>query len=567
MIKLLVLFISINISQHTHAGELDWEILKQWDSSEEALYSKFIEGLGKAIKKGICGTTNSCLKNPIANPLFYEENPRSLRNIFADCGDLPYVLRAYFAFMRHLPFVFPNGVTFYDARLEELKEDYYAAKREYDSYTFFNRPREVRRRYKLAKEKLDEYERVVKRDIRYSRSGNKITSLRRIRNNDNLNTILNQVVNSVSTAMYRVHGGLYDNGTVFRDTYPVKVTRKGIVPGTILYDSNGHVGVVVEVTPSGKIYLIDAHPDNSITYISYGAKFSRSSIFIGAGFVKFRPYTLSQSKYIPTANNNLPDFSLEQYYGTEDDRQGPWRDVAFYFDGFNLPFSQFVRARLSNNGQSIDPIEETTVLLNDLCRDFKDRVTAVKIAIDNRIDLKPHPQRFPDNIYGTTGEWETYSTPARDARLKASVREAYNSISAFVGEGNPYHFKFKYSGTDIRADLKEIYGNITNSCSLEIEKSDRDLVLMNLDKAMDRLFKFSFNPYMCVELRWALSTSELSSCSQASIKWDWYRASQYIRNQIERDYTQFMGYDLRGLINSNLGVRITPVFDFHALLD
>jgi len=567
MLKAILLTFLLSFTQLSVAGELNWKISRQWNNSEEALYSEFIKGLGVAIKNGVCTTADNCIKNPQANPLFYRNNPQALRNIFADCADLPYILRAYFAFMRELPFVFPQGVTFYSPELDRVRTAFYAAKREYDRYSFFSRPREVRKRYKDLKDQLEELQKRAGKDIRYSRTGNKVTGLGRIKNGDNINTVLNQVVGSVSTAIFRVNGGLFDQGSVFRDTYPVEVTREAIFPGTVLYDPAGHIGVVAEVTKSGKVYLIDAHPDNSITYIAYGEKFSRSSVNIGAGFVRFRPYRLRGSEYIPTPNSSLNDFSLEQYFGPDNDRETSWRKVDFSFNGTSFPFTQFVRARLSLNGLSIDPIEEASVMFGDLCRDFEDRIASVEKAIDDNISQKSHPNSLPENIYGTDGEWETYSTPSRDARLKASVREIYNTTASFIGIGEAPNFTIDYQGNDLRTDLKNVYKSSSEKCQLRIRKSDGQVRLMNLDEAIDRLFKFSFNPYICPELRWGLSGDEVSTCSQENEKWDWYRASQALRNQIDRDYSKYMGYSLRELPSSGLGVDETPEFDFHQLLE
>jgi hypothetical protein len=469
--------------------------------------------------------------------------------------------------MRELPFLFPQGVTFYSPQLDAVRKEYYAAKREYDSYSFFSRPREVKRRFKQLEDQLEDLQKLAGKDIRYSRTGNKITGLRKVRQGDSINTVLNEVVGSVSTAIFRVHGGLFDKGSVFRDTYPVEITRQAIAPGTVLYDPAGHIGIVAEVTESGKIYLIDAHPDNSITYIAYGEKFSRSPINRGAGFVKFRPYRLSGSDYIPTPNSSLQDFSLEQFFGTDNDRETSWRKVDFNFNGTDLPFTQFVRARLSLNGMTINPIEEAQVMFADLCRDFEDRIASVEKAVTDNVSQKSHPGSLPENIYGTDGEWETYSTPSRDARLKASVREIYNTTASFIGVGEAPNFTIDYQGANLRDDLKKVYKNSSAQCKLNIKKSNGQIRTMNLDEAIDRLFGFSFNPYICPELRWGLSGDELSTCSQDNEKWEWYRASQALRNQIDRDYSKYMGYSLRELPGSGLGVKQTPEFDFHELLE
>ncbi len=566
-LNLKCLVVLLCLAPTIQAAGVKWEISRQWNNTEEELFSEFIATIGKAVKARKCVTTDQCLRSQVANPLFAKKNPAGMSEIFSDCADLPYILRGYFAFMRNLPFVFPNGVTFYSPEIEQTRAAYYKAKAEYERYSFWNRPREVKNAYKDLEKKLKDLLKNAGKDLRYSRSGNKITSLKKIQGGENINTILDQVVGSVSTASFRVDASRFDTGSVFRDTYSIKLNREALKPGTVLYDPAGHIGLVADVTDSGKIYLIDAHPDNSLTYISYGEKFSRSPVTRGAGFVNWRPYYYSNGNYIPTPNSDLEDFGLEQYYGYPENPNVSIRNARYDFNGTSMDFYHFVRARLSLDGLSINPIEEFEVALDDLCRDFIDRVASVDKAIESGLDDTKHPSELPENIYGTDGEWETYSTPSRDARLKASVREIYNTVNEYLTPGLNSSLELDYNGPDLQNDLAQVFAEKTQSCKYSFKKSNGQTYQTNLKESLDNLFKLSFDPYHCIELRWGLSGSDLDSCDQSSDKWDWYRAEQPLRNQIDRDYSKFMGYDLRELERSDLGVQDKPQIDIKELLN
>ncbi len=553
--KLKYFLVLLCLVPSIHASGVKWDISRQWNETEEELFSEFIATLGQAVKNRDCYTTDQCLRSQVANPLFAKKNPSGMTEIFSDCADLPYVLRGYFAFMRNLPFVFPTGVTFFSAEIEETRAQYYAAKAEYDRYSFWSRPREVKERFKTLEKKLQELLKNAGKDLRYSRSGNKITSLKKIQGGENINTILDQVVGSVSTASFRVDATRFDTGSVFKDTYSIKLNREALKPGTVLYDPAGHIALVSNVTKSGKIYLIDAHPDNSITYISYGEKFSRSPVSRGAGFVNWRPYSYSNGQYIPTPNTELSDYGLEQFYGYPENPYVSFRKATFDFNGTDMDYYHFVRARLSLDGLSVEPIQEFEVALGDLCRDFKDRVSSVDKAVAAGLDQAKHPKALPENIYGTDGEWETFSTPSRDARLKASVREIYNTVQEYLNPGANSSVVIEYNGSDLRGDLAQVFANETQKCSYSFKKSNGETYQTNLKESLDDLFKLSFDPYHCIELRWGLSGSDLDSCDQRDDKWDWYRAEQPLRNQIDRDYSKFMGYELNELERSDLGVQ------------
>jgi hypothetical protein len=70
-------------------------------------------------------------------------------------------------------------------------------------------------------------------------------------------------------------------------------TSAGLLrPGTSIYDITGHVMVVYEVTPDGRILYMDAHPGESVTRGEYGAQVPQSAEKLGGGFKNFRPLKL-----------------------------------------------------------------------------------------------------------------------------------------------------------------------------------------------------------------------------------------------------------------------------------
>ncbi|MCI5150502.1 MAG: hypothetical protein D3916_14140, partial [Candidatus Electrothrix sp. MAN1_4] len=77
-----------------------WTAYYQWSDRDEADFSHWVERLF-ADKKG---SLAACLRNPEGNTLYSDEDRNN--NIFSDCADLPYLLRAYFSYKKKLPFSF-----------------------------------------------------------------------------------------------------------------------------------------------------------------------------------------------------------------------------------------------------------------------------------------------------------------------------------------------------------------------------------------------------------------------------------------------------------------------------
>lgn len=496
----LVIFLEANVEAAEKS--LRWKIKNPtWTSEHEKTFELFVHRLGKARKNGVCKTLDECLRNETANPLYAFKNPSGLSSIYSDCADLPFVLRGYFAWMNDLPFTFPT---------------------------------ELVAAVSLSKKTSD---------IRYSKYGNIITEKYFVKNSDNINRILVSIVDSISTGSFRTNPEKADAGRNFRDTYSVDIDRQYLVPGTVVYDPNGHIAVVYEVTPTGQIHMIDSHPDNTLTTITYGEKFPRSGLKVGAGFSRFRPFSVDGGLSVEP-NSGLPGHSLFQY-----------KDGPFIFNGKQVNFYEFVRMKLSEGDIVYDPLSEFSDLLDEICLDTKYREEAVNVAIKAGIDRQRHPDILPKNIYGTDGDWESYATPSRDARLKAIVRGTRDYLKKIINGAAAKSVTIKYEGDDLVKDLREIYKKKSYACYVRPSAG----TLMTLDDVLQRLFDLSFDPYHCPELRWGL---DHGSCSHRN----WYAAEAGLRNRIEIDYTLKTDYTVDDLPEAPASRAERPDLSFDRLL-
>lgn len=258
-----------------------WQVTRTWDAAAEREYGEFVSAIGRAVAEHRCGTLRACLANPAINPLL-EPGSRPLR-IRADCADVPYILRAYFAYRRGLPFAFAR-------RLRGRGRDrrYMRNVRPEGVYTWmdFATPRR-----------------------------------------------LLQEIGSL------VHSGFMRTGPDVEnsDFYPVRIDRSAIHPGTVFYDPNGHVLVVYDVRPNGDVLFFDGHPGGSITAVRFSERQVLGSAWQGGGFRNFRPIAWVNGQLVHTPNAQLADYDGASQY----DR------ASYRVAGRPVDYHTWVRSRLT----------------------------------------------------------------------------------------------------------------------------------------------------------------------------------------------------------------------------
>ncbi len=514
------------LSTNAEAGP--WVVTKEsWTAEDEAKFSDFVEQLGSSR----CNTIERCLKSA-ANPYRNSDDPDA--SFWTDCAKFPYLLRAYFAWKNGLPFSFVSSV-----------------KSAAGGDT----------------------------NLRYSIEGNIVTGRRTVapRSDQGVDGMraLNTVQNQVSSAMFRIHPRRDNVATgKFQDFYSVRIDRRQIRPGTVIYDPAGHVAVVYRVEADGRIRYLDAHPDSTISRSVYGDKFARARPGSGAGFKNFRSLKLVNGVVTANALNEISGYSEEQYFGTETGGaavpDAGWRRARFVIGGNAFSFQDFVRTRLAVGTLKFRPLDELKNGMDSLCGDIRDRVTAIDTALASGLQHAAHPERLPMNIYGTFGPWEEYASPSRDARLKTGFVELRRRVKQMVEMHRRGDSRIEYSGRDLMSDLRTVYQETARSCNVSYRRSDGSNVRLGYDEVVKRLFALSFDPHHCVERRWgARSAEELSTCvGDSSEKQAWYRAEQRLRNQIERTYEIRMDFSLDDLERRvpGSGVDQAPSVDLRAYL-
>jgi hypothetical protein len=490
---------------------------ERWTAADERVYGEFLGAIGASG----CRSVDACLKSA-ANP-FRASDPPDV-TFRADCADLPYYLRFYFAWKRGLPFSYVSAVS----------------------------------------------PRGRARDIRYSAGGNRVEARRDLASGMDAMQVLNHLRDYISSATYRMDPELEG-----QDFYSPSLDTRGIRPGTTIYDPNGHLAVVWRVERDGRIHYIDAHPDNSLTRGWYDLRFVRSSPGMGAGFKNWRPLRLENARrldgmlfggtVVAAANATIPDFALTQYYGTGP-RPENWREGAFLLQGKRLDYYDYVRASLSGGSLSFDPVREIADMTASNCADLGYRAEAVEIALAAGLQQRPQPERLPPNIYGTDGDWETYSTPSRDARLKTAFRNLRDMAARFLGLWRARDASLAYRGGNLASDMLAAHDKEAAACRITYVRSDGSRISFGYEEARLRLFRMSFDPYHCPEARWGAGGTEAATCRDGAAKRAWYAAEQRLRNQTDRTYEARMDFSLRELEAGAGGVAAPPDTDVRSFL-
>jgi hypothetical protein len=500
----------------------------RWSAEDERDWRAFIQTIGESE----CNTLNACLHGS-ANP-FRASDPPDYR-FAADCADLPYVLRFYFAWKRGLPFSYVGEVS----------------------------------------------PRGLGGDIRYTKAGNAVETRTDVPSGTLTGmAIIDRLRDAVSSGTYRIHPDLETPQA--SDFYSPAIDAKSIVPGTTIYDPAGHLAIVYRVDPDGRIHFFDAHTDYSLTQMVFDVRFARSRPAHGAGFKNWRPLrlvgatrapdgTLSGGHIAVAANREIADFSDEQYFGNGPrPDEAAWETGTFRLKGESLDYYDYVRAKLAGGRMQYDPVKEIGETAASICSDLRYRAQAVDLALAAGMAQRPQPNRLPVNIYGTSGDWETYSTPSRDARLKTAfkaLRDTAQRFMAMHAKGDRQHLV--YGGDNLAADMLAAYDKATRYCRIGYTRSDGSRATLSYEDARRRLFALSFDPYHCAELRWGASGAEAATCPDDPRKRDWYAAEQPLRNQLDRTYEARMDFTLDALKTPGpgKGVLVPPDTDVRGFLE
>jgi hypothetical protein len=472
---------SFNTNSDEGAETLAWTVNSSgWTAADEQGFSDWVKKIGAARKAMQCVTVGSCLAAVPPGNLAPEA---PLKDYKPDCGRLPFILRAYYAYRMRLPF----------------------------AYIRYSAPEGTK-------------------DTRYSPTGNTVSGHKDQDSFPTVASFLNTAYSEYWSATYRTAASPDPKAAnAFADVYPVSINTAGIKPGTIYYDVAGHVAIVVDVKPDGSILTWNGHPDQSnslrdFTESNFPNPPSKSRKL--GGFLRFRGWkaigNAADKKAIP--NPEQPGFSMEQY--------DAWSNQGQTF----TDFWKFVRIRMGGSSK-VNPVPVFTTAVADLCAKLQDRAVGVQKAVAAGVHLKAHPG-LPHNIFGAEGEWENFSTPSSDMRTKMATTALYElvnkSITA-IAANNTADYDFKGSAADLAKAYLAIWNQqkVKPECIAMARNSAGQPMPINLDAAVKSSYEWSFDPYHCPELRWGIVGSP--TCAADAQKLDVYQKEAKLRWNTTKD--------------------------------
>jgi hypothetical protein len=491
-----------------------WKVRNSWNHATESLFSAWIEKLFDAPPDQDLSwkAWHEVLRDRSRNFLFNylgrgEDNVRT--GLRPDCADFVYFLRAYFAYKMGLPFGYsncsrgtrgkaPKCYQWFDMEHPEVTRPPPPPEQEIASAAVANATPPGQTPMILpgfappqsAETPVAPPKAQPKRPTTFSE-------------------YLRDVGDVVHTGAVRVTAR--DDNT---DFYTVSLTQKALRPGTVYADPYGHVLMLVHRVPEmngkpGAFLAVDAEPDGSITRKRFwrgNFLFVHDPALGSPGFKHFRPIVRDKSGSLRrlvnaeiTNNPQYADFSLDQTKMSAEDFYDHMDDVM--------------------SPEPLDPVKAMTDAIESLNEQVKTRVTSVE---NGRQYQEKHAGEVAmpngSSIFGTTGAWEDYSTPARDFRLLIAIDVVRGFPERVIRRAPRYAMPSDKNIADVKGKLQGVLASELASRKISYTRSDGSQWTLSLKEVIDRAthFEMAYNPNDCVEVRWGASegSEEASTCKR-----------------------------------------------------
>jgi len=446
-----------------------WPLRNTWDRGMENLFSAWIEKLFEAPLDAAPSWTalHEVLRDKSRNVLFNhlglgeDEMKIALR---PDCADLPYFLRAYFAFKMGLPFGFSKcsrggggnpPACFSWASIQNAE----AGKGGNIAASFGN------------------YMRVVADGV-HSGTGRTRAS---------------------------------DDNT---DYYPVPLNEETLRPGTVYADPYGHLLVLVRRVPqsggaAGVFLAVDGQPDGTVARKRFwrgNFLFAQDPALGGPGFKRFRPIVREKNGVMRRLTN--AEIAKNPEYGDYSLDQARLGIEAFYdrMDDVMSP-------------APLDPVRAIKEVITSLDEQVKTRVTSVENGRKFQASGRGEAE-MPDgaSIFETTGAWEDFATPSRDLRLLIAIDVVRTFPDRVARRPERYAMPEGKSVADVKAELEGVLAAELAARKFSYTRSDGSAWTLALKDVVDRTtaLEMAYNVNDCVELRWGApeKSDEAATCKR-----------------------------------------------------
>jgi hypothetical protein len=302
-----------------------------------------------------------------------------------------------------------------------------------------------------------------------------------------------------------------DNNT---DYYPVSLKEETLRPGTAYHDPYGHVLMIVRRVAqtdrsAGIILAVDGQPDGTVARKRFwrgNFLYAQDPALGGPGFKRFRPIALDRSGVLRRLSNDeiaknpqYADFSLEpSRLGVED-----------FYDRMDDVMSP----------SPLDPLGAMKEAIISLDEQVRTRVTSVENG-RKYLNSGKGEANMPDGpaIFETTGAWEDFATPSRDLRLLIAIDVVRNFPDRVARRPERYAMPRGKSVADVKAELQSVLASEMANRKFSYLRSDGSSWTLALKDVFDRAadLEMAYNVNDCVELRWGAParSDEASTCKR-----------------------------------------------------
>ncbi len=485
------------------AGRGVWPMHAAWNRNTENLYSAWIEKLFDAPLdeapswKAMHEVLRDRSRNVLFDYLGLREDEKGLV-IQPDCADVPYFLRAYFAFKMGLPFGYSKCTRGDGGQPPKCPQWWNIVNEEpppapppdqmvappVGLFAMFGPPVAPQPVMRLPRKPQG----LVPGFGYYLRT---------------------TIANAVHSGNGRTAAD--DNNT---DYYPVPLGEKTLRPGTIYADPYGHVLVLVQRVPqsgdgAGVFLAVDGQPDGTVARKRFwrgNFLFAQDPALGSPGFKRFRPIVRDKNGSLRRLTNaeiaKNPDYgdyspeqsklSVEEFYDRMDDVMSP---------------------------APLDPVRALKETITSLEEQVNTRVTSVEngrkyLAGGGRtVDI-------PDgaSIFETTGAWEDFATPSRDLRLLIAIDVVRGVPERVARRPERYAMPEGKSVADVKAELDGMLASELAARKFSYTRSDGSQWTLTLKDVLDRTtaLEMAYNINDCVELRWGApeGSEEAATCKR-----------------------------------------------------